>query len=352
VPELLRRAVEKGLLVREDEVDRVSAYRALRRFGVPLCRTASKRETDMRRFAYAHRMQMLLVDGKHFRAGASRLRRVVFFFIDDCSRFVLGAVVGEGSGESPAVFLRGLFDVICRFGLIDVIFFDSGSAFIADAAHAVLARLGIRYVHGTKGYPEGRAKVERFNRTAWTDVLRALRRPEVDPAARSLEFRIRHYLDTQYNERPHEGIGKLTPRAKWDADERDLRFPASVEELRSKFFIAEARKVSLDNVLKMDSIAYEVPRGHADTSIEVRRHLLDDRVCILHQGRIVQLHPVDLARNAEARRAAPRTGPPEDDDAEAPLTAASLAFERDFGPVLPVAEKPAHPAHRRGQHKE
>lgn len=353
VPELLRRAVEKGVLVREDKVDRVTAYRALRCLGVPLCRTASKRETDMRRFAYPHRMQMVLVDGKHFRAGASRLRRVVFFFIDDGSRFVLGAVVGEGSGESTEVFLRGLFDVICRFGLMDLVFFDSGSAFIADAAHAVLARLGIRYVHGTKGYPEGRAKVERFNRTASTDMLRALRRPEVDPASRSLELRIRHYLDNQYNDRPHEGIGKVTPRAKWDADERELRFPASVEDLRSKFFIAEARKVSLDNVLKMDSVAYEVPRGHADSSIEVRRHLLDERVCILHQGRIVQLHPVDLARNAEARRAAPSAAPPEDDNAaEPPLTAASLAFERDFGPVLPVAEIPAHPARRRRQHKE
>lgn len=352
VPELLRRAVEKGLLVKVDDVDRVTAYRTLRRLGVPLTQTASKRENDMRRFAYPHRMQMLLVDGKHFRAGAGRLRRVVFFFIDDCSRFVLSAVVGEGSGESTEVFLRGLFDIICCFGLMDVIFFDNGSAFIADAAHAVIARLGIRYVHGTKGYPEGRAKVERFNRTASADVLRGLRRPEVDPSARSLELRIRHYLETHYNDRPHEGIGEIAPRAKWDADERELRFPASVEDLRSKFFIAEARKVSLDNVIKMDGVAYEVPRGHADTSIEVRRHLLDDRVCILHQGRIVQLHPVDLARNAEARRATPSAAPPEDDAAESPMTAASLAFERDFGPVFAVSEDPAHAAPKGGQHKE
>lgn len=352
VPELLRRAVQKGLLGREDDVDRVTTYRALRRLGVPLCQTASKRETDMRRFAYPHRMQMLLVDGKHFRAGGGRLRRVVFFFIDDCSRFVPIAVVGEGSGESTEVFLRGLFNVICCFGLMDVVYFDHGSAFIAGAAHAVIARLGIRFVHGKKGYPEGRAKVERFNRTAGADLLRALRRPEVDTSASSLELRIRHYLDTQYNERAHEGIGNVSPRAKWNADERELRFPTSVEELRSKFFIAEARKVSLDNLIKMDGALYEVPRGHADTSIEVRRHLLDPRVCILHQGRIVELHTVDLARNAEARRAAPSAAPPEDDTREAPMTAASLAFERDFGPVLPASEKPALAAPKRRRHKE
>ena len=43
----------------------------------------------------------------------------------------------------------------------------------------------------------------------------------------------------------------------------------------------------------------------------------------------------------------------DDDDATvAPMTAASLAFERDFGPVLALSENPARPAHRRGQHKE
>jgi hypothetical protein len=303
----------------------------------------------MRRFAYPHRMQMLLVDGKHFRAGGQRLRRVVFFFIDDSARFVLGAVVGEGSGEKPEVFLRGLFDVLCRFGFMDMVFFDSGSAFIAEASHAVLARLGIRFVHGEKGYPEGRAKVERFNRTAWADLLRALRRPEVDPSVRSLELRIRHYLDTQYNDRAHEGIGKVTPRAKWEDDARALRFPASVEELRSRFFLAEVRKVSPDNVLKMGGALYEVPRGHANTSIEVRRHLLDPRVCILHEGRIVEIHPVNLASNAEARRAAPSATLPHDEEGPAPMTAASLAFERDFGPVLAVSENPAL---KRGRHKE
>jgi len=339
VPELLRRARERGLI----------AYRALQRLGVPLTHVASKRETDMRRFAYPQRMQMLLVDGKHFRAGAGRLRRVVFFFIDDSSRFVPAAVVGEGSGENTEVFLRGLFDVICRFGLMDVIYFDNGSAFRADDAHAILARLGIRYVHGKKNYPEGRAKVERFNRTAWADVLRAFLRAEVDPSAPSLELRIRHYLDNHYNLRSHEGIGNLTPCAKWDADERELRFPASVEDLRSKFFIAEARKVSKDNVIKLDSVAYEVPRGHAGTSIEVRRHLLDHRVSILHQGRIVHVHPVDLAANAEARRAAPGPATPENEQREPPMTAASLSFERDFGPVLPTSKTPAP---KRAQRKE
>lgn len=340
VPELLRRAVVRGV-AGEGDVHRTTAYRALRRMDVPTSGTSSKRDADMRRFAYPHRMRMLLVDGKHFRAGQRRLRRVAFFFIDDCTRFLLAVVVGRGSGERASVFLRGLFDVLCRYGIPDILYFDFGSAFRSKDAHAVCARIEIRFIHGRRRYPEGHAKVERFNRTASSDCLRGLSAPDVDPEPGSLELRIGHYLETQYNLRPHEGIGGLTPRAKWESDERALRFPDSVEALRERFFVSETRKVSADNVVKIRGTDYEVPRGHASTRIEVRRHTIDRRVCILHKGRVVELHPVDLARNAESRRIATmkddasRAG----DEGEPPTTAAALAFARDFGPVNHMPNK-------------
>jgi hypothetical protein len=40
-------------------------------------------------------MQMVLCDGKHFRAGAARLRRVALFFLDDATRMGLHVVVGK-----------------------------------------------------------------------------------------------------------------------------------------------------------------------------------------------------------------------------------------------------------------
>ena len=52
----------------------------------------AKQEADRRRFAYPHRMMMVLADGKHFRAGVPRKRRVAVFFLDDATRFGLGVV--------------------------------------------------------------------------------------------------------------------------------------------------------------------------------------------------------------------------------------------------------------------
>src|SRR5690606_3441538 len=63
VPELLERARERGTLGRLEAVDRSTVWRALVRMGLPTRRRPTKHEGDTRRFAYSHRMQMVLCDG-------------------------------------------------------------------------------------------------------------------------------------------------------------------------------------------------------------------------------------------------------------------------------------------------
>ncbi|HYC99642.1 MAG TPA: hypothetical protein VEB22_00315, partial [Phycisphaerales bacterium] len=73
---------------------------------------------DTRSFEYPHRMQMLLCDGKHFRAGKTRAKRVALFFLDGASRLGLHVVVW--TAEDAPFFLRGLYETIRRYGLFDI----------------------------------------------------------------------------------------------------------------------------------------------------------------------------------------------------------------------------------------
>src|SRR5438309_7652925 len=130
VPELIRRAVQLGVIGPHQRVDRTSVWRACVRLDLPLRRVPAKQEADRRRFAYPHRMMMVLADGKHFRAGVRRRKRVAVFFLDDASRFGLGVVVG--TDETAELFLRGLHGVLRRFGFMDVLFLDRGPGFRAD----------------------------------------------------------------------------------------------------------------------------------------------------------------------------------------------------------------------------
>lgn len=336
VPELIRRAHEAHILDHDQAaaLARSSVWRACRRMGLPLTRVRQLADTDMRRNAYPNRMLMALADGKHFRAGVHRLRRVALIFLDDATRYGLEAWVG--TSETAELFLRGLHDAIRGFGLMVSLFLDNGPGFIADDTRATAALLGINLIYGTPRYPEGHGKIEKFNQTLLARHLRGLDgNPDVDPDPAALRLRLRHFLHHDYNKTPHESLDQDTPEQRFLADPRPLEFPKDQTWLTSRFVLTEDRSVSKDNVIPYDGEDYEVPRGHAGTTIPVFRHLLEDNaLSVLHEGREVRLHKVDLAGNAYARRGRPGAASQPQELATSPTTAAERAFKADYKPLV------------------
>lgn len=341
VPELLRRARVRGIVPADLPLDRTTVWRACRRMGlVTRARTDTKREGDTRRWRYTHRMQCLLCDGKHFRAGGERLRRVALFFLDDATRYGLDVLVG--TSESTDLFLRGLWDVVRKHGLADMLYLDRGPGFISsDTLSVVQSGLGAWLIHGKARYPAGRGAVERFNRTAQDQVLRALDgAAEVDADCGALTLRLRHFLE-RYNDTPHETLGKDTPRQRWEAG-RPLRFPDDETDLYFRFVVRMSRKVSADHVIKEGGRLWEAPRGLGGRRVEVIRHVLDRRLWVFEEGRRVELAELDPHANATERRGSgtaapagiegPDPGPRPDEGV--PTTAACLAFNRDLLPLV------------------
>jgi len=334
VPELIRRARVRGLLGAEQALDRTSVWRACRRMGLPLTRVRTLAQTDMRRYAYPNRMLMVLCDGKHFRAGVARLRRVALVFLDDATRYGLDVVVG--TAEQTVLFLRGLHLVIARFGRMVALFLDRGPGFISDDTHGTCARLAIAFIHGTAGYPEGHGKIEKFNQTCWQQLLRGFDgNPEIDPDLGALRARLLHFLHTIYNKAPHAGLDGDTPEQRWNADARALEYPKDRRWLEGCFVSTFQGTVSKDNVISFRGVDYEVLRGHAGTKITVYRHLLREGLflSVLHEERLMAIHPVDLTANAYARRARPENEQPIE---PTPIvhTAASLAYQAEFAPIV------------------
>ena len=333
VPELIRRAAISGLITPDQLINRVTVWRTLKRLGLDTRRSKKPVDRDSRRFAYPHRMQMVLCDGKHFRAGAARLRRVALFFLDDATRMGLHVVVG--TSENAELFLRGLYETMLSYGLMDSLFVDRGPGFVATDVGEVLRKLKILYIKGTAGYPQGHGKIERFNRTVKQQVLRHFDgNPEIDPHCGALELRLAHYLRKQYNLTPHESLGQQAPGACFYDDKKPLRFAQSQHRLRQAFILHTKRRVSNDNVLSVGGVFYEVIRGHAQSRVMVHRNVLEGSVAILHQGRLVRLSPVDLHKNARQKRAKSQSQDKNQDQSALTKSSAQMAFERDMRPVI------------------
>jgi len=331
VPELLRRARARHVIADDLPVDRTTAWRACLRMGLPTRFYPTRQELDSRRWRYPHRMQCLLCDGKHFRAGAARLRRVALFFLDDATRYALGAIVG--TAESTDLFLTGLHRVIRAYGLMDLAYLDHGPGFFSNDTKTVVTQgLGAWLLHGKVGYPQGRGGIERFNRTAKDQVLRGLDGAlEVDPDCTALTLRLKHFCE-RYNDQPHEGLDGDTPRQRWEAG-RPLRFPKDDADLDRRFVVRELRNVSNDHVIQYGGANWEAPRGMAGDKVEVIRHVLDGSLFVVHEGRVIRLHKVDLAANAQARRGYPTDHRPLDGEG-VPTTAAASAFAQDMAPIV------------------
>ncbi|MEW6756044.1 MAG: hypothetical protein AB1505_34460 [Candidatus Latescibacterota bacterium] len=346
IPELLRRARARGIVPEDLPVDRTTLWRACRRMDLATRARPSKREGDSRRWRYPHRMQCVLADGKHFRAGGSRAKRVALFFLDDATRYGLEAIVGPS--ESTRLFLHGLYALLRQHGLPDLLYLDRGAGFISsDTLTVVQQGLDAWLIHGQARYPQGRGAVERFNRTAHDQILRALDgAADVEAEDGALTVRLRHYLQ-RYNDTPHETLGGDTPRQRWEQG-RPLRFPKDEADLYRRFVVRHPRKVSTDHIIRMDGRLWEAPRGLGDQWVEVVRHVLDGRLWVLHQGRSVELTKPDLHANATDGRAIAHADRPVPSEG-VPTTAARLAYDQDFRPLVdaeggfPETDDPADP---------
>jgi hypothetical protein len=220
-----------------------------------------------------------------------------------------------------------------KYGLFSAMFLDRGPGFKSDDTFAVAARLGVRLIHGTTAYPEGHGKIERFNQTAWQQLIRSFdSNPEIDPDPSALTLRVSHWMYQVYNHTPHESLGGQTPAQRFQQDPRALHFPEDRNWLDDCFLISVERSVSNDNVVAFDGVLYEVPRGYAGHSIQLWRHLLDGSLSMIHQGERLFIHPVDVQANAYSRRAhKPQTAP----KTTRPVrTAAMLRFQSDFAPIV------------------
>jgi len=328
VPEVIRIARARGVVAEDDLLDRTTVWRHCRRQGLTTRRRNAAKQDRQRPWRFEHRMQCVLADGKHFRAGATRAKRVAIIFLDNATRFVLGASVG--TSESAALALSGLRKVIRRWGLMSCLYVDLG--FDNDDMARACAALKIAFILGTKKYPEGRGALERLNRTANEQLLCGWPgNPAIAPEPDALERRIEHWASEQYNHTPHEALALDSPANRFHGDSRPLVMPASQAMLDEAFVTSFPRRVTNHNCVSVDGVLWELPLGHRRERLEVFRNMISGQLLVLHNGVRTALKPVDLVSNAYDK--SPSQPPAEPVDSAPRPTAADSAWARDHPPL-------------------
>lgn len=150
-------------------------------------------------------------------------------------------------------------------GVPELIVTDCGSAFISFETRAAMQDLGIRAERAPAGFPEMRARIERFFLTAIHSLLPRLtgrtfsdvvEKGDADPEARAAlttedlsEALVRWVVDVYHNT-PHEGLGGETPASCWNrlAEHYGVRPAPDMRRRRLVFGTRIVRTVSKKGV--------------------------------------------------------------------------------------------------------
>ena len=269
------------------------------------------------RFEAAACDQLWVSDGLHGPIIDGR-RAVLFALLDDHSRYVVGHRWGHG--EDTLGMQAALHDAVKTHGCPQRLYCDNGSAYSSYQLAWSAAVLDIKLVHSAPGRPQGRGKIERWNRTVRDQFL-----VEVDPTRPARRWNSSTdrspcgctsstTAPCTPKPRPPRRSG-TTPRAAPAPPEPD---PA---RLRRAFLWREQRKVTSFATVSLHGNRFEVDAALVGRTIDVLFTPFDLTVIeIEYQGRPMgQARPHHVGRHVH-----PAVKP----DATAPVEATGIDYLR------------------------
>jgi transposase InsO family protein len=221
-------------LVRSDAVAvpaRSTVHRVLVRNGLIV--SDPKPPAAVQRFERSRPNELWQTDGLEYVLADGSVAHVVSV-LDDHSRFC-GASQAFTAEDSDAAI--HVFDLAtAEIGLPAAVLADRGSAFTGRRTGTVspferhLWPLGVVTINGRGYHPQTQGKIERWHRTLreWLD--------DNGPyaALSELNDELDHFRDHYNNDRPHQGIGDITPAERFAASEPARPDPEATRDRRHR----------------------------------------------------------------------------------------------------------------------
>jgi transposase InsO family protein len=253
----------------------------------------------------------------------------LYAFLDDATRMVPFA--GFYGAENAACFQEALKQALLRRGVPRRLYCDNGSTYRTHHLQVICATLNIALVHSRPHRPRGRGKIERFFRHVRSAFLPHVTTEQLTDLG-SFNRVFWAWLEAEYHQTPHRGLGGLTPLDRFMKDEAFIR-PAP-ESLDTLVRMKVVRRVGRDRVVHLDGRLYEAPDGFAGEAVEV---LYDpyDATRPAHFRRKgekseIPLRRLDLHINASRHRV-PRTPQQKAPDKPTGISYLDLIARRHYG---------------------
>ncbi len=233
--------------------------------------------------------------------GGERKPLRIHALLDDASRYVV-AIEAQHT-EREIDMIRMLADTLRKHPRPDALYLDNGSTYRGEALSVACSRMEVGLIHARPYDPQARGKMERFWRTLRERCLDHL---SGCASLHDVNVRLWAFVDSYYHRREHASLIGKTPRQVWtDWWQAHELVEVDEKKLRDALTLRTRRRVRNDSTLSHAGRDWEVDGVFLSSkTVTVAHCLLDDpaQPWIEHEGRHIELHPVDPKRNASRPR--------------------------------------------------
>lgn len=261
---------------------------------------------DMRRYERAHVNEVWCGDSSvdpYLKTEDGKKHKVyVIALIDDASRYIVG--IDVFFNDNFVNLMSVMKSAVAKFGVPKLFNFDNGSSYKNKQMDLLAARIGST-VHYDQPYtPTQKAKVERWFRTM------------KDQWMAGLDMRDFHTLDklrgslytyvSQYNQRIHSSLNGKSPQERYFS-EPDCFQRLPEDKIDQLFLLELERRVSIDCVVTIDHIEYEVDYRFAKQRIRLRYSPDMESIYVVEaDGTLTPIRLLNKVENADIKREKPR----------------------------------------------
>ena len=238
-------------------------------FGARQVQMYQKKGAASRRFQKQHRGNLYQGDikyGPYLPIGKDGAKKQVYLsaWIDDATRYIVSAKFYDN--QTVDIIEDSLRNAIMRFGKPEAIFVDNGKQYRSEWMKKACAKLWIRLLFAKPYHPEGKGKIEFFNRRmdAFLSEVALDKVETLEQLNQKLDLWINEY----YHKNPHYGLGGISPETAFRTDTRPLSF-LDVKVCMEAFLHTEEREVDKSGCISFSGKKYEVGLQLMGRKVEV-----------------------------------------------------------------------------------
>lgn len=200
-------------------------------------------------------------------------RTYLLAILDDATRKVTHAEFYDN--QKLPVLEDAMKKAIQRHGSPKRIYVDNGKIFVSTWMKLACAKLNIKHINASPYNPEGKGKIERFNRTV-EEFLAEYALQEAG-TLEGLNSFFRSWLSERYQHKAHGALNGKTPAEMFAEDATPLRFH-SLETLRDAFLHEGERTVDKSGCLKIEGELYDAGTDYLRKKVTIRYDPFDREI--------------------------------------------------------------------------